>query len=176
MNAKTPIIELKKSEGTYVVSAGNLYRIIAEGKDTDNRFSLMETVLKPGQGAPYHTHTREDEAFFILEGEVTFYLPDKSITANKEDFISCPPGATRGFHNNTNKVARMLLFYSSAGVEEMTVRDGQVVEPGVKASELNSGRDIQCPTLAEEYGIADSETKLPSLYEHISTKKGNLNV
>ena len=70
----TLTIERQKDEGTHVVSAGVLYRIIADGKETGQRFSLMEAVLQPGQGAPYHIHKHEDEAFFILVGEVTFYL------------------------------------------------------------------------------------------------------
>ncbi len=155
MRPNKSVITRKKNEGTLVVSAGNFYRIIAEGKETGKRFSLMETVLEPGQGAPYHIHTREDEAFFILEGEVTFNLDDQQVITSAEDFISCPPETTGSFRNNTDKTARMLFFYSAAGVEEMTIRDGEVVEYGVKASELNVGRDTQCPTLAKEYGIME---------------------
>ncbi len=162
MEALPSVISRKKGSGTHVISAGNLYRIIADGKETDNRFSLMETMLEPGQGAPYHTHTYEDEAFFILEGEVTFYLKDEEIIANMEDFVSCPPGVARGFRNNTNKTARMLLFYSSAGVEEMTVREGEAVDNDSPApSPKDSAPKAQCPVLAQEYGITDSDIELP---------------
>ena len=162
MFTSTPVINTLKNEGTHVVSAGNLYRVIANGHETDNRFSLMEAILEPGRGGPYHTHSREDESFFVLEGQVTFYLPDQEIVANQDDFVSCPPGVARGFRNNTNQPARMLLFYSSAGVEEMTIRDGNIVEPGTKARDVTTGNDIECPMLAEEYGIENSELVLPT--------------
>ncbi len=144
----------KSNEGIQVISTGNLYRIIANGERTKNRFSLMETVLDPGQGAPLHIHTREDEAFFILEGEVTFYLEDAEITAQKEDFMSCAPNEIRGFRNNTNSISRMLLFYSSAGIEEMTLRNGTIVKHGVKPHHGNE-YVTQCPILSEEYGVKE---------------------
>ncbi|WP_149496217.1 cupin domain-containing protein [Roseiconus lacunae] len=152
---------MKRTEGIHVVSAGNLYRIIASGSQTEQRFSAIEMVLEPGQGAPFHTHDREDESFFVLEGCLSFYLGNKEFRAYKEDFVSCPPGVVRGFRNNTDAVARALLLYSSAGVEEMIERSGKVVDRGTKASDVESRPGIQCPTLAEEYGIAKVSAPLP---------------
>ncbi|SEC21790.1 Cupin domain-containing protein [Tenacibaculum sp. MAR_2009_124] len=144
----------KAKEGTHVLSTGNLYRIIAEGKRTENNFSLMEVTLESGQGAPLHIHTKEYEAFFILEGEVTFNLENVDFFAKKEDFVSCAPNEIRGFKNNSNTRARMLLFYSSAGVEEMTLRNGMIIKEGVKPSIKNEYK-TQCPILSKEYGIKE---------------------
>lgn len=144
----------KANDGTKVISTGNLYRIIAEGKQTQNRFSIMEVILQPNQGAPLHIHTREDEAFFILEGKVTFYSNDSEIVAKKEDFISFAPQEIRGFKNNINSKARMLIFYSSAGIEEMTLRNGEIQSNEFKYSEEKQ-YTAQCPLLAEEYGIKE---------------------
>lgn len=149
------VIVRKAEEGKHVISGSSLFRVIAEGVDTGQRYSLMETILEPGQGAPFHIHEREDEAFFILEGEVTFYLGSKQVVAKQEDFISCPPHSIRAFRNHQNRDARMLLFYSSAGIEDMTLRDGELVESGTRASTYNSGQAIQCPQLAEEYGVRE---------------------
>ncbi len=144
----------KANEGVQVISTGNLYRIIADGNQTSKRYSLMEAILEPGQGAPLHIHTREDEAFFILEGEVTFYLENTEITAKKEDFVSCPPNEVRAFKNKGNSRARMLLFYSSAGIEEMTVRSGRIIEQGVVPA-IDGEYEAQCPILSEEYGVTE---------------------
>ena len=145
----------KSNEGIHILSTGNLYRIIADGKKTNNYFSLMEIVLEPNQGAPLHIHTREYEAFFILEGEVTFHLESLVINTKKEDFVSCSPNEIRGFRNNTNKKSRMLLFYSSAGIEEMTIRSGTIVKQDTKMNNDNDGYKAQCPILSEEYGIIE---------------------
>ncbi len=152
----------RASDGTYVLSTGNKYRIIAGGEKTDNRYSLMEAILEPGQGAPYHIHTREDEAFFILEGEVTFYLKDEKINAKKEDFVSCAPHEIRGFRNNTNKVSRMLLFYSSAGIEEMTLKNGTIIDENYNVTNMKNDYSAQCPILSEEYGVKEINTEMPN--------------
>lgn len=160
MEKSNNIIKTKRNQGTFVVSAGSLFRVIAQGKDTGNRFSLMEARLEPGQAAPRHLHTREDESFYILEGQVTFYLEHETIIANAHDFISCPPGTVRGFSNETNTDVNMLIYYSSAGIEEMTIRDGVIVDDKTKASDIVDGEAIQCPQLAEQYGIKEFDETL----------------
>ena len=152
-NEKTIIT--KSMAGECVISGGVFYRVIADGKDTNNRYSIMETILKKNQGAPEHIHLREDEAFFVLDGEVQFSLDDKLIIAKKDDFISCPPGQKRSFVNIQNEDARMLLFYSSAGIEEMTLKDGLKISSYNDLTNIKIGRSSQCPTLASEYGVID---------------------
>ncbi len=155
MNKGKLSFSCSSKEGVYVISTGNLYRIIADGKKTDNQFSLMEAILEPGQGAPLHIHTREHEAFFILEGEVTFYLENSEINAKKEDFVCCVPNEIRGFRNITSKKARMLLFYSSAGIEEMTMRNGSIITQDNKSSNIPDKYRVQCSALSEEYGVKE---------------------
>lgn len=160
MKNKASIIAKQKNEGTHVMSAGNLYRIIANGQETNGGFALMEATLKPGQGAPYHIHTREHEAFFILEGEVNFYHDNRVIHAATEGFVSCPPDSVRAFRNDTESDARMLLFYNKPGIEDMTQRDGDIVDIN-DIKNYTCSREIQCPTLTQEYGIKETGQPLP---------------
>ena len=51
-----------------VLGVTHIYK--ATGADTGGSFSLWEAVFPPGAGAPPHTHTREDEAFYVLSGEL----------------------------------------------------------------------------------------------------------
>jgi len=162
MTEKSTVLTRNAKEGTHIVSAGNLYRIIASGQETGGRFSVMEAILKPGQGAPLHIHTREDEAFFVLEGEVAFYTTDSEIATQAEGFVSCPPNCIRGFRNNTSKISRMLILYSTSGVEEMTQRAGRVVDRN-GISDRTDEVQIECPQLAEEYGISQLDEPLPAL-------------
>lgn len=155
MSNQEVIVSCKATEGTQVISTGNLYRIIANGTQTNQRFSLMEVTLAPGQGAPLHIHTREDEAFFILEGQVTFYLKDAEIHAEMEDFVSCPPDTIRGFRNISNATARMLLFYSKAGIEQMTLESGTLVADATEVNQDTETNTLQCPILSEAYGVVE---------------------
>ncbi|MCF7646640.1 hypothetical protein KQ944_14165 [Bacillus subtilis] len=60
------------NDGKRLASAGNIYRILASDAETNGRYALLETLVEPGQGAPLHLHEREEEAFFILEGDMVF--------------------------------------------------------------------------------------------------------
>jgi len=53
---------------------GNLTTNLAEKKDTDGAFFLVEAMLAPGTEPPPHVHTREDELFYVLEGEFDVYV------------------------------------------------------------------------------------------------------
>ena len=53
---------------------GNLTTNLAEKKDTNGAFFLVEAMLAPGTEPPPHVHTREDELFYVLEGEFDVYV------------------------------------------------------------------------------------------------------
>ena len=55
-----------------VAVAGDVYTLKLAGADTGGRCSLLEFVVPPGGGPPPHVHTREDEAFYVTAGELTF--------------------------------------------------------------------------------------------------------
>ncbi len=61
------------NDGKRLASAGNIYRILASGAETNGRYALLETLVELGQGAPLYLHEREEEAFFILEGDMVFF-------------------------------------------------------------------------------------------------------
>ena len=56
-----------------IIGAGDEYRYLATGDQTDGQYFLVEAVVPPGGGPPLHVQTREEEAFYILEGTLTFY-------------------------------------------------------------------------------------------------------
>ena len=68
----TPLSPLFRAPGTGptldVLGVTHSYKVMAS--DTDRQFSVWESIVPPGCGAPAHTHTREDEAFYVLSGEV----------------------------------------------------------------------------------------------------------
>ena len=73
--------------------------------------------VSPNNGPPPHIHSREDESFFVLEGEIEFQVGDKKITARPGTFIQGPRGIPHSFKNNTQLPARMLGFVTPAGFE-----------------------------------------------------------
>jgi hypothetical protein len=66
--------------------------------------------------APPHYHQFEDESFYLLEGEIEFYVGDKIVKAATGDFICLPKNVPHHF-NLISETAKALLFITPAGFE-----------------------------------------------------------
>ena len=80
-----------------------LATIKATGEETGGRYTLVEVLEPQGVEVPLHVHHNEDEAFFVLEGEMTFYVGEETIKARSRlvsfrarDVPRTPPRWTRG--------------------------------------------------------------------------------
>ncbi|HEV2106925.1 MAG TPA: cupin domain-containing protein, partial [Thermomicrobiales bacterium] len=87
------------------------------GEETGGAFALWEDFLDPGEGPPPHVHANEDEAFYILEGEYTFTVGERALTATAGSFVLAPKGIPHGLRNTGDTPGRMLVMVCPAGVE-----------------------------------------------------------
>jgi cupin superfamily acireductone dioxygenase involved in methionine salvage len=78
----------------------------------------MEALVPPGGGPPPHIHSREDETFYLLEGEVEFMLADETIVAGPGDFVNVPRGTVHRFQNTGGETARLVLTFTPAGIDK----------------------------------------------------------
>src|ERR1700680_3294479 len=69
MKRMKPIIRIP-TEGRTIAVVGDVYRFLATGEDTNGKYALWEAIVPPGGGPPPHVHSREEEGFYILEGEI----------------------------------------------------------------------------------------------------------
>ena len=97
---------------------GDLYKFLVTGEETGGAYFAMEALVPPGGGPPPHTHAREDETFYVLEGDVDFRLGDQRVTAGPGDFVNVPRGAVHNFHNAGSETARLILTFTPAGIEK----------------------------------------------------------
>lgn len=136
---------------------GDVYRFLATARDTDGKYAMWEAIVPPGGGPPPHRHSREVEAFYVLEGEITFRGEcDTSdpIVAGVGAFVNMPIGVQHSFRNESGKVARMLITVAPAGLEEMFFEVGQPVEPGATSVPLPTPEDIgKLIAVAPRYGV-----------------------
>jgi mannose-6-phosphate isomerase-like protein (cupin superfamily) len=97
---------------------GSLAVIKAAAADTGGRLAIVEMTEAPGREAPLHVHHREDEGFWILEGEVTFEVGDATIAARAGDYVFGPRDVP---HRYTVGAAgcRMLFLLTPAGLEDL---------------------------------------------------------
>jgi quercetin dioxygenase-like cupin family protein len=98
-----------------------LAEIKASAADTDGQLTIVEVTEPPGAQAPLHVHHREDEGFWILEGEVTFQVGDVTIAARAGDFAWGPRDVPHRYTVGADG-CRMLFILTPAGFEDL-VRD-----------------------------------------------------
>jgi quercetin dioxygenase-like cupin family protein len=96
---------------------GSLFTFLAEARDTDGQFAVMDITTWQGGEPPRHIHHREDEMFYILDGAVTFYIGDQVYDATNGTLVFAPRGIPHSFALQT-PTARMLAAYTPAGAEQ----------------------------------------------------------
>ncbi len=145
-------------EGKTIAVVGDVYRFLATGDETDGRYAMFEAVVSPGGGPPPHIHSREEESFYVLEGEITFQVGDERIVAKAGTFANMPVGSLHSFKNCTDKLARMIISVAPAGLEKMFMEVGQPVAFGQQAPPPSKAEIDKLLAVAPNYGI---EIRLP---------------
>ena len=97
---------------------GGLAVIKATAAETGGLMSIVEVTEPPGEEAPLHVHRREDEAFWILEGEVTFEVGGETIEAGAGDYVFGPRDIPHRYTVG-REGCRMLFILTPGGFEEM---------------------------------------------------------
>src|SRR5258705_6570435 len=120
----------KPAQGRTVAVVGDVYRFLATGEDTNGKYALWEAIVPPGGGPPPHVHSREEEGFYILEGEITLHVGEQQIVAKAGMFANMPVGTPHSFKNESNQPARMLVSVAPAGLAKMVFEIGTPLPQG----------------------------------------------
>ena len=116
---------LTPGEGEGLWLLGSFMRFVATERSTAGSFALIDEVAGPGRASPPHIHHSEDEAFEILEGEVTFTCGDETYVAGPGSFVFLPRDVVHNFRVSSDSPARMHLWIFPAGLEGFFKRMGQ---------------------------------------------------
>jgi len=145
--------------GRTIAVVGDVYRFLATGDDTNGKYALWEAIVPPGGGPPPHVHSREEEGFYILAGEITFTMGDQRLVASAGMFANMPVGTPHSFKNESGKPAKMLISVAPAGLEKMFFAFGVPVPQGATTAPPSTKAEIEkLMAIAPSYGI---EVRLP---------------
>lgn len=149
----------KPNEGRRIGIVGDVYRFLATGDETDGRYATFEAIVPPGSGPPPHIHSREEESFLVLEGEMTFQVGQDRFVAGEGTFLNMPVGSLHSFKNESSQIARLLISVAPAGLEQMFFEVGQPLADDAVTAPPPSGADIEkLLEAAPRYGV---EIKVP---------------
>ena len=119
---RTFAYELGEGEALWWI--GMLATIKATAEQTGGRYTLVEILAPEGFASPLHVHHGEDEGFYILEGEMTFYVGDQTIKARPGSFLFGPEEVPHAFKVDSGP-ARLLFVLSPAGFEDLVREMGE---------------------------------------------------
>ena len=112
-------VALAHGEGEARWWMGSLAVIKARSRDTGGRFALVEVTEHEGD-TPLHVHHREDEAFWVLDGDIEFEVGGRRIEAGPGSFLLGPRGVPHRYSVRKGP-ARILFFLTPAGFEELVL-------------------------------------------------------
>ncbi|HEX3149680.1 MAG TPA: cupin domain-containing protein [Gemmataceae bacterium] len=141
-------------QGRTIAVVGDVYRFLATGQETNGKYALFEALVGPGGGPPPHFHSREEEGFYVLEGEITFTVNGERVVAKAGTFANMPVGTPHGFKNEGDRPARMLISLAPAGLEQMFFEVGVPLAEGAMTALPPTKAEIEkLLAVAPGYGI-----------------------
>lgn len=103
-------------EGEALWFLGALATIKSSAETTAGSVAVIEHLAPRGSGSPLHVHSREDEWFYVIEGELTFWVGGDVTVAPAGSFVFGPKGIPHTFLVSSEQ-ARFLLVTEPAGFE-----------------------------------------------------------
>lgn len=119
--------------------AGHDSSVKASVSSTAGAFTFIESHT--AGGAPWHVHTREDEYFYVVEGEITVWCGDQIFNAGPRSFVFLPRGVPHAWDVKSPGKATVLMMTVPGMLEEF-LREFHAAPPDQKTA------------VAEQYGLA----------------------
>lgn len=114
---KAPPIKHQRRSNRFYFDVG-LGSVCLSGTDTGGAYCLLEVSLAPGMAVPRHTHTREDEVYFVLAGELEVTIEENTFVLQPGDTLLAPRNIPHELRNSGSATNHYLLVFSPSGFEE----------------------------------------------------------
>jgi len=125
---------------------GMLQTIKIGKRDTEGRYGLVEILVPEGVGSPWHVHPEEDEWFYVLDGELTFWVGDTQMLLKAGSFAFGPKGVPHTFYAEAVG-AKALVGFAPMQFEGFQREVGQPAPERILPPPLDGPPDV--PRLTE---------------------------
>jgi quercetin dioxygenase-like cupin family protein len=152
-NRRAPSIRHRPRSERYYFDVG-IGSVCLSGADTGGAYCLLEVGLAPGMMVPRHTHTREDEAYYVLAGELEVTVGDEVFVLTVGDSLMAPRDIAHQLRNSGSVENHYLIVFSPSGFEgflNMTAVPAPDDAPAPTEPPAIAVRNVH--ELAAEYGI-----------------------
>jgi mannose-6-phosphate isomerase-like protein (cupin superfamily) len=148
------VVHVPAGEGRTLWVADNTYTIKADTETTNGALAFFEATVPPGGGPPPHVHAREDEAYYLISGELEVLDGDRTFAIGPGDFVFIPRGTLHRFRNPGLHAARMIFFFTPAGFENFFIGVGHTARPGQNPPPVSEADVRRSAELAAHHGLS----------------------
>ena len=134
---------------------GELMVCKTKSEQTGGAYSLFEVATQPGSGPPPHVQHREDESFYVLEGEYEFLIEGRILSAGTRSLLYVSRGNLHAHRNDGEGVGKMLVSQTPGGLHERFFEEiGEARRNGSTPPVSEEPQDAErMARIATEYGI-----------------------
>ncbi len=118
-------VTVRAGDGQTVWFTQNRMTLKATAETTGGAFGLVEAVAPAGSSPPLHVHHREDESFWVLDGELTVRCGERTLEAGAGSFVFLPRGVPHSFVVEADRPAHLLSLCVPGGFEQYFVAAGR---------------------------------------------------
>ena len=134
----------------------NIVKVIATGAETNGQYAMFEVYGPPGDRTPYHMHDHEEEAFWVIEGQMTVWIGDNEpVILNPGQYFNMPRNIPHAYQATSDQPVRYIGITSPASRDEFPGFESFVYEISIPA-ERDELPQPSAPTperLKEMFGI-----------------------
>lgn len=138
-------VVIAPGEGEVIAWRGRMH-LLAGAENSEQRLTILQTANPRDAGPPLHRHSREDEAFYVLEGDYTFECGDRVVSASAGSFVFLPRGVPHRYQAG-KEGGRLLMIFAPGGIEDYFRAVAAAME---EDGALQSSRAHE---IADAYGI-----------------------
>lgn len=152
MSVTKPILTTPGTGEAVEFGNGSRAEIAVDGSQSGGEYAVVRYTVASGDEPPLHTHSKEDELVFVLEGELTAFVGDASIDVGPGAFAALPRGIPHTIRVKGNS-AKVLLTLIPAGIERFFVpRSDEDSDPARYGLELHDSPPASVSSVAAHSG------------------------
>jgi quercetin dioxygenase-like cupin family protein len=152
LTTRAPYARTTSNEHTRLYLGQHLLTFLANGEDTEGRFSLRLYHGRKGGEPPPHIHTLEDESFYVIDGEVTVKAGGHTFRVRAATWVTVPRNTEHAFTIESPEV-RMLTHFTPAGFERYFLEMSEPAEPSTLPTSPVGSLDVErIREVASKYG------------------------
>jgi quercetin dioxygenase-like cupin family protein len=148
------VTQVGPGEGRLLWVLGELVTRKVASEQTGGAYSIFEVVSQPQGGPPPHIQHREDECFYVLEGEYEFLVEGRTLRMPAGSLLYVPKGTLHAYRNVGEGTGRMLVNQTPGGLHERFFEDlGKPAEDTSTPGPEEPPNAQRIGAIATKYGI-----------------------